>query len=101
MRFLHVFGDNKIKTGKISRRPIIIINDKTTLINGEYIEKFPPGPTAPKPGPILLIVVATVLNAEIKSGASKLTIKVAVHRSEIAESRAQEGSTAQESQNLT
>ena len=40
--------------GKISKRPMSMARERTTLLRGEKAAKFPIGPTSPRPGPTLL-----------------------------------------------
>ena len=60
-------GANNSNIGKISSRPTSISNDNSSFEAGENAEKFPVGPTMPKPGPILLIHALKAVNVEIKS----------------------------------
>ena len=62
---------------------MIITKDKSTLINGLNKEKLASGPTIPRPGPILLKVAATALNADVKSGVSILITKTTITKIKI------------------
>lgn len=73
--FFHKVGERSISIGNISKRPTSISNDKTSFEIHDKLEKFPVGPTIPKPGPTLLIHVATDENAEVKSIFCKAIIK--------------------------
>ena len=53
--FFHVFGLNKIRTGKISNRPINIVNVKRMVEKGLNAEKEEYAPTVSKAGPIFEI----------------------------------------------
>ena len=47
----------------------------TTFDKSENAEKFPAGPTIPRPGPILLSVAATDVKLVVKSKPSRLIIR--------------------------
>ena len=51
---LRAEGEKRIIIGKISRRPTSISRARIIFEKIEYDAKFPEGPTAPMPGPILL-----------------------------------------------
>ena len=53
--FFHVFGLNKMSTGKISNRPINIVNVKRMVEKGLNAEKEEYAPTVSKAGPIFEI----------------------------------------------
>ena len=73
--FFHKEREKNINNGKISKRPASISNDKTIFDKSVKLEKFPVGPTTPRPGPTLLKHVATALNADVKSIFCKETNK--------------------------
>ena len=49
--------------GKISNRPASISKLSSSLAQGAKAEKFPVGPTMPKPGPMLLIQALSAVKA--------------------------------------
>ena len=67
----HVRGEKSRIRGINSKRPAIIPKDKTIFEKLLKSAKFPFGPTADKPGPILLKVAATDENVVKKSLFSK------------------------------
>ena len=72
--FFQDLGEIKINIGKISKRPTNIAKLITRVDSGEKMEKFCVGPTAAKPGPILLRVAAIAVKFVVKSKLSKLII---------------------------
>ena len=60
-------GAKRVIIGKSSSLPVSIAREKMNLLKGENDEKFPVGPTILSPGPILLNVAATDVNAVIMS----------------------------------
>ena len=71
--FFQNTGVNTRRMGYISSLPRSIATDSTILENGEYAEKFDAGPTAPKPGPILLMQAATAVILVSRSNASAVS----------------------------
>ena len=65
----HAVGENNINIGKISSLPASIPKLRITFEKLFSSAKLNAGPTFPSPGPILLNVAATALNAVIKSSA--------------------------------
>ena len=65
--FIHVFGQNIINIGNISNLPAIISIDNNIFEKSENSANEPIGPTAPKPGPTLLIHVRDAVKVVIKS----------------------------------
>lgn len=65
--FFHAMGENRTSIGRNSSLPAIMSKQKTSLLNGEKPEKFPIGPTSPKPGPIFESVAITDVTDVIKS----------------------------------
>ena len=74
--FFQDLGEIKINIGKISKRPTSIAKLITNVESGENMEKFAVGPTASKPGPILLSVAAIAVKFVVKSKLSKLMISI-------------------------
>ena len=69
--FRHVLRPNKIRIGKISKRPANMSKIMTSFERSLNKEKFPDGPTMAKPGPILLIVANTALKLVSKEKPSR------------------------------
>ena len=65
------------KIGKISRRPMIMHRERTSLLKGEKAEKLPAGPTAPSPGPVLLMQVMTEVRVSVKGKSFRATTREA------------------------
>ena len=63
----HAKGEKSISIGNSSSLPASISKQRTTLDNHERSPKCPAGPTAPNPGPTLLIHAATAVKAVEKS----------------------------------
>ena len=59
--------------GKISSRPTSMSKDSSSLDQGENSEKLPMGPTISRPGPTLLMQVATAVKVVTKSICSRDT----------------------------
>ena len=59
--------------GKISKRPMSMARERTTLLRGEKAAKFSIGPTAPRPGPTLLRQVSAAVKDVVRSNPSKHT----------------------------
>ena len=59
--------------GKISNRPASISKLSSSLANGAKAEKFPVGPTMPKPGPMLLIQALSAVKVDSRSKPFRLS----------------------------
>ena len=70
--FFHVLGKKRTSSGKSSSLPASISKDKTSFEKTENSLKFIAGPTALRPGPILLTVAATAVKFVVKSKLSTL-----------------------------
>ena len=66
-------GANSNSIGKISKRPTSMSKDSSSLERGEKDEKFPMGPTTSRPGPTLLMQVATEVKVVTRSISSRDT----------------------------
>ena len=66
-------GANSSSMGKISSRPTSMSKDSSSLEKGEKLEKLPTGPTIYRPGPTLLMQVATAVNTVTRSICSRET----------------------------
>ena len=78
--FLQVEGLKININGNISSLPSSIAKLKTSLANGEYAEKDASGPTASKPGPMLLkqAITAERLDSTEKLFPIDITIKLII-----------------------
>ena len=76
-----MLGLNNTSIGKTSSLPISISIVITSFDKIENSEKFPVGPTLPKPGPILLIVATIAVNVVAGSKPSSETISVETTKS--------------------
>ena len=72
----HADGLKSRSIGKISSRPTIILNERTSFDNEERLEKLPAGPTMPIPGPTLLTQVKAALKDSPKERLSRVTTRV-------------------------
>ena len=77
-------GAKSRSMGKISSRPTSMSKDSSSLENAEKEEKLPMGPTISRPGPTLLIQVATAVNTVTRSICSRdtsrqETVKIAMY----------------------
>ena len=51
--------------------------ERTSLLKGEKAEKLPAGPTAPSPGPVLLMQVMTEVRVSVKGKSFRATTREA------------------------
>ena len=65
--FFHVDGAKSSSIGKSSSRPAIIEKVRTMVEKPLNPAKLLVGPIVPRPGPMLLIVAATAVNAVVRS----------------------------------
>ena len=61
--------------GKISRRPTSMAMESTTLLREEKAAKLPKGPTASRPGPVLLMQARAAEQEVVREKPSRLTTK--------------------------
>ena len=73
--FRQVLGRNKSSIGRISSLPASISKVRTILLKSEYALKLQVGPTAARPGPMLLKVAATAEKFVVKSKSSAHAIR--------------------------
>src|SRR5699024_2013479 len=66
-------GANRSSIGKISGRHTSMSKDSSSVDQGEKLEKLPMGPTISRPGPTLLMQVATAVNVVTRSICSRDT----------------------------
>ena len=73
---LQALGINSIRMGKISRRPISMHMDSTSLLRSEKAAKLPVGPTISNPGPMFESVAMTAVIFVSKENPSREMISV-------------------------
>ena len=72
----HTEGIISTSSGMISSRPSSIVSVRTSLLKSERKPKLHVGPSAPKPGPTLLMAVSEAVKAAVNSTPSSDTTSV-------------------------